>query len=136
MTVSTEITRLKTSIANAYDALEAKGATMPAIENPDNLANTVESITGGGGTAKTYKYTNIVVPIENFVADETYHEYGYKADIELVDANDDLIATVNFSLEDAQSGNYAPVNVCGKGIVTIYAKKVPTSLTIPSILIR
>ena len=44
MTVSTEITRLKTSIANAYDALEAKGATMPAIENPDNLANTVESI--------------------------------------------------------------------------------------------
>ena len=49
MTVSTEITRLKTSIANAYDALEAKGATMPAIENPGNLANTVESITGGGG---------------------------------------------------------------------------------------
>lgn len=130
MTVFTEITRLKTSIANAYDALEAKGATMPAIENPDNLANTVESIT------KIYKYTNIVVPIENFVADETYYDYGYKADIELVDADNDLIATVNFSLEDAQSGNYAPVNVCGKGIVTIYAKIVPTSLTIPSILIR
>ena len=48
MTVSTEITRLKTSIANAYDALEAKGATMPTIENPDNLADAIESITGGG----------------------------------------------------------------------------------------
>lgn len=132
MTVSTEITRLKTSIANAYNALEAKGATMPAIENPDNLANTVESIAGG----KIYRYTNIVVPIENFVADETYYDYGYKADIELVDADNDLIATVNFSLEDAQSGKYAPVNVCGKGIVTIYAKEVPESLTIPSILIR
>ena len=135
MTVSTELTRLKTSIANAYDALEAKGAIMPAIENSDNLANTVESIAGGGG-AKIYKYTNIVVPIENFVADETYPDYSYKADIELVDAHDDVIATVNFSLEDAQSGNYASVNLCGEGIVTIYAKKVPTSLTIPSILIR
>lgn len=48
MTVSTEITRLKTSIANAYNALEAKGATMPTIENPGNLANAIESITGGG----------------------------------------------------------------------------------------
>lgn len=86
--------------------------------------------------AKTYKYTNIVVPVEDFVADETYADYGYKADIELVDADDDLIATVNFSLEDAQSGNYAPVNLCGEGIVTIYAKEVPESLTIPSILIQ
>lgn len=44
MTVSTEITRLKTSIANAYNALEAKGATIPAIKNPDNLVNAIESI--------------------------------------------------------------------------------------------
>ena len=49
MTISTEIARLKTSIANAYDALEAKGAVIPAIENPDNLVYAIDTISVGGG---------------------------------------------------------------------------------------
>ena len=51
MTIASEIQRIQTNIANAYDAAEAKGATMPATENSDNLATTISSISGGGGGA-------------------------------------------------------------------------------------
>ena len=48
MTIASEITRIKTNISNAYTALEAKGATIPSEKNSANLANTVDTITGGG----------------------------------------------------------------------------------------
>lgn len=48
MTIASEITRIKTNIGNAYTALEAKGATIPSEKNSANLANTVDTITGGG----------------------------------------------------------------------------------------
>lgn len=48
MTIASEIQRIKTNIANAYDALETAGATMPATENSANLASTVGTISSGG----------------------------------------------------------------------------------------
>lgn len=48
MTIASEIQRIKNNIADAYGAAEAKGATMPVIENSNNLATTIESITAGG----------------------------------------------------------------------------------------
>lgn len=53
MTIASEIQRIQTNIANTYDALEAKGATMPATENSDNLASTVATIPTGGGDTVT-----------------------------------------------------------------------------------
>ena len=49
MTIASEIQRIQTNIANAYDALEAKGATMPGTENSNNLSSTINSIPAGGG---------------------------------------------------------------------------------------
>lgn len=48
MTIASEIQRIQTNIANAYDALEAKGATMPVTENTDNLVTTINTVSGGG----------------------------------------------------------------------------------------
>uniref|UniRef100_UPI003865CADA hypothetical protein n=1 Tax=Methanobrevibacter sp. TaxID=66852 RepID=UPI003865CADA len=48
MTIASEIQRIKTNIANAYDALENKGATMPATEDSANLASTVNTVSTGG----------------------------------------------------------------------------------------
>lgn len=53
MTIASEIQRIQTNIANAYDALEAKGATMPATENTDNLVTTIDTISSGGGDVIT-----------------------------------------------------------------------------------
>lgn len=45
--VLTEIQRIKTNIANAYQTILAKGGTLPQIQNSQNLANAVSSISGG-----------------------------------------------------------------------------------------
>lgn len=44
MSVASEINRINTNIAAAYDACEDKGATMPQQQNSNNLANTIGSI--------------------------------------------------------------------------------------------
>lgn len=49
MTIASEISRIKTNIANTYIALEAKGAVMPSELNSNNLPSTVESVSSGGG---------------------------------------------------------------------------------------
>lgn len=54
MSIQSEINRISTNIANAYDELETKGATMPQIENSDNLATTIASISSGGGEPGEY----------------------------------------------------------------------------------
>lgn len=49
MTISAEITKLQTNLASSYTKCNAKGATMPASQNFDNLPSTIESIPSGGG---------------------------------------------------------------------------------------
>lgn len=44
MSVQSQINRIKSNIEDAYDALAAKGATMPQKQNSDNLAQTAQSI--------------------------------------------------------------------------------------------
>lgn len=52
MSVANEINRIKTNIANAYTKAEEKGATLPTEKNSANLADTIASITAGGGVDK------------------------------------------------------------------------------------
>lgn len=47
MTIASEITRIKTAIADAYIACQDMGATMPAVLNSDNLEQCIASISGG-----------------------------------------------------------------------------------------
>ena len=44
MSIASEINRINTNISAAYDAAEAKGATMPAAENSANLPTAIRSI--------------------------------------------------------------------------------------------
>lgn len=52
MSIASEITRIQNNIADAYDALEDKGATMPVTENTDNLVSTINTISGDGTSSK------------------------------------------------------------------------------------
>ncbi len=80
---------------------------------------------------------DIEVSIDMFEADTTYVDYPYKADIPFDDADEDLVPTVNFSLEQIESGNYAPVAMSGNGYVRIYAKEIPVAgFDIPSIVLQ
>ncbi len=54
MSIKSEAERIQANIAAAYTAASAKGATMPAEQNSDNLAEAVESIPTGGGGAPVH----------------------------------------------------------------------------------
>ena len=49
MSIQAEINRINANIVNAYNAIEAKGGTIPIQANSANLASAIESISGGGG---------------------------------------------------------------------------------------
>ena len=44
MSISSEISRIKSNVTSAYSALSEKGATMPSVLNTANLKSTIESI--------------------------------------------------------------------------------------------
>lgn len=58
MSIADQITRIKNNIAASYAECSAKGATLPSLENSENLPNTIASITAGGG-GDSVEYTNI-----------------------------------------------------------------------------
>lgn len=83
------------------------------------------------------KEENVAVTSDLFVADETYSDYPFRADIAVADALAEHVPTVNFGLEQCESGNYAPVASAGNGYVRIYAKAVPESgFVIPAIILQ
>ena len=56
-TISNQINRITNNIENAYSALYGKGATMPATNNSALLADTINTIsTGGGGSDEVGRY--------------------------------------------------------------------------------
>ena len=73
--------------------------------------------------------------VDTWVADTTYSDYGYKADIALEGVTADIYVEVIFALTEATSGDYAPICSSGAGTVTIYSK-VNTAITIPTIIIE
>lgn len=58
MTIASEITRIKTAIADAYIACQDMGATMPAVLNSDNLEQCIASITVGPVSQHWYNWEN------------------------------------------------------------------------------
>lgn len=50
MSIATEITQLKQRVATAYDAVAAKGGTVPTEKDTYHLSSAIESIPTGGGS--------------------------------------------------------------------------------------
>lgn len=58
MSIASEIERISGNIADAYTALDAKGATLPESQNSANLADTIDSVPTGGGGGESAAYIN------------------------------------------------------------------------------
>lgn len=52
MSIESEITRIKNNIASAYTACRLKGSINPSVQNSENLAQTINSISGSGSSSK------------------------------------------------------------------------------------
>ena len=84
MSIASEVTRIDTNVANAFDSAELKGATMPGVLNSDYLASCIDSIpTGGGGKnasilvrptsiSQGTGYTVWSIPTNNSVQSDAY----------------------------------------------------------------
>ena len=57
MTIASEITKLISNLAAAYQAALGKGATMPSDQNFDNLADCIETIDTGTPVLETLSVT-------------------------------------------------------------------------------
>ena len=90
------------------------------------------------GTAfelKKLQFSNVSVSAVDFVSDTTYQDFPYRAGVALSGVIESMIPEIVLSVEDATSGNFAPVAESYNGGVYLYATSVPESdITIPTII--
>lgn len=110
---------------------EQAAVILAAIE--DELAN-IEA--GTAVELKKLLFTDTAVPASDFVSDDTYEDYPYRASVALENVLSTMIPEVMFSLTDATSGVFAPVVECYAGGIYIYASAVPEEdVIIPTIIL-
>lgn len=76
MSIASEITRIKSNIANAYTACEGKGATMPQTRNSANLAAAINGISAGI-PAETLTYSQMNAHAGAFISEVSYNPSDY-----------------------------------------------------------
>lgn len=77
---------------------------------------------------------NVSVPASAFIADTTYENYGYRAEIALTGCLESMIPEVIFPVQDEVA--FAPVAESYNGGVYIYADGIPANgITIPTIIL-
>lgn len=54
MSIKSEVDRIKTNVNLAYTAVAEKGGTLPEVRSINNLADSIKTISSGGGTGKVY----------------------------------------------------------------------------------
>lgn len=100
----------------AFQELEAK---VTALEEPNKIV-----------------VHNTTIEPNMFVIDRTYTDYPYRASIDIENVTTTMIPEIIFSVNDANSGVFAPVAETYDGCVCIYAVNPPVDvLTIPTIII-
>lgn len=110
------------------DELNDKQDKLVAGDNITIIGNTISAISSE--TSNILTFENITLETNAWVEDTTYEDFGYKADISCTGVTAEFFSDVVFGVEEAISGNYAPVSLTGAGTVTIYAVKQPESTII------
>lgn len=84
------------------------------------------------------KATNVTIATSAWITDpeDTSSDFPKRAAITMAGVTASMFPQVAFNVDDALSGNYAPVAKCGAGVVYIYASEIPSSaVTIPSVCV-
>lgn len=132
----TEKVSVDTSMINAQvqatltETQEQSAAVLRAIT--DELAS-LEA--GTAVELKKLAFYNTTVSASAFIADNTYPDFPFRASVALTGVLESMIPDIMLSLEDATSGNFAPVCECYNGGLYLYAASVPDAdITIPTII--
>lgn len=113
--------------------LAAKTAVEQSLSNYYTKTETETKI----NAAQAKIFTNVSALITNITEDSTYDDYPYKLNIALTGATATSIPVVTLSLNDAISGNFAPIADAYAGGISLYLKQVPAeNFIIPSIILH
>ena len=82
MSIQSDINKLRSNLANSYEAASLKGATLPLAQNFDNLASAISTISSGGNIDNINVYTSFLV---EEVERELYYSSLTKAGLKIVD---------------------------------------------------
>lgn len=112
------------------DVQSQSAATLKSIN--DLLA---ELEAGTAVELRKLKFEDVQVAVSDFEADESYQDYPYRASAVLTGVLASMTPEVTLSVEDATSGNFAPVSEAYNGGVYLYAAQPPEdTITIPTII--
>lgn len=130
-TVSVDTSMIQNQVSGVLGETQSKtAALLKSIE--DELA-ALEA--GTAVELKKLLFKDVVIPVSSFVSDDTYNDYGYRADVALEGVISSMIPEVILSADDAVSGDFAPVSETYDGGVYIYAASPPQNdITIPTII--
>lgn len=123
-----------------------QNAVLTGIIGTETLTTTAQTIKGAVNELKTamdstvtsIKATNITIATTDWVSDpdNTTGDFPMRATIAMTGVTSDMFPQVAFGVEEAMSGNYAPISKCGTAAVYIYAVEAPdSSITIPSVCV-
>ena len=124
---------VQTSLDKADTALQSYTETDPVFKASAAANITSANITSWNGKQDaSLKFTDKAASI--WVSDSTYADYPYRCDIACAGVTASMYAEVTFNMEQATSGNYAPICETKANVVSIWSKD-NTSITVPSIVI-
>lgn len=109
------------------------GTIKPIIESYGYT--TISALTDGLATKQdaNLSFDNITVATSDWVSDNTYSDYGYKAVLTCSGVTTSMVANVYFNGASAALGTLAPFCETGNNTVTIYCSANDTAVTIDRI---
>lgn len=102
----------------------SKGATALQHQDISHLATKEESV--------SLKFTDVIA--SSWVSDSTYTDYPYRCDLACTGVTANDYADVAFSVEQVESGDYAPICETNNNVVSIWSA-VNTIIIVPTIII-
>ena len=123
-----------------------KNSVLTAAIGPETLTTQATTLRGAVNELKSgldskvssIKATNVTVATTDWITDpdSTSSDFPKRAAITMAGVTASMFPQVAFDVDDALSGNYAPIAQCGAGVVYIYASEIPSSaITIPSVCV-
>ena len=101
----------------------------------EKLSSDAVTPTSIGAEKKRLQFTAVVVTTESFVEDGGYADFPYRASVELEGVTPGMVPEIIFGVENAASGNFAPVAESYEGGIYLYAAEIPeAALTIPTVI--
>ena len=140
MTYNVEVTNIDVNLEQNITEVEILVSFQTGVGVSGGCEVTNENVIAALGftpQTKSLSFTDTEVLTTDFVADTTYADYGYKAEIAASGVTSADMADVIFAPTESDSDNFASVAATSTDTVTIYAKAIPSgTITIPTILIH